>query len=100
MGDSKYNGWANYATWRSNLEICDDITSSLIGEQTFEDVDALADYLAEAVEDTITNYGELEGLAVDYARAFVADVDWYEIAGHYVDELIKPENSDDEDRAE
>ena len=100
MEDNRYNGWANYATWRINLEICDDITSSLIGEQTFESVYALSEYLKDGVDDILTNYGELEGLAVDYARAFVADVDWYEIAGHYVDELIEPENSEDEDEAE
>jgi hypothetical protein len=99
MEDSRYNGWANYATWRINLELCDDITSSLIGEQTFESVYALSEYLKDAVDDILSNYGETEGLAVDYARAFVADVDWYEIAGH-AEELIVPENSDGEDGAE
>jgi len=85
-----YNGWSNYATWRVSLEVCDDIVSSLIGEtQMFRDTDEIAAYLENAVEEVLTNYGELTGgLALDYARSFVSDVNFLEIAEHAADDLI------------
>jgi hypothetical protein len=99
--DTRYNGWTNYATWRINLEICDDIVSSMIGAQTFDDVESLADYLKESVDEVLTGYGETtEGLALDYARAFVSDVNFQEIAEHTADDLVRTdteEAGDDDD---
>lgn len=88
--DTKYNGWTNYATWRVNLEVFDQLT---IGdfwgyeEESPENVDAyelshvLKDYTAEIIEETSN-----EGLARDYAIAFISDVNWYEIAEHLINE--------------
>lgn len=91
MIDNTCNGWKNYPTWRINLEICDDLTSTLANEvrdgdiEPFEDVVALADWLSDEVDDVLTNYGENEeGLAIDYARAFVSQVDFYEIATNLI----------------
>ena len=72
-----YNGWTNYETWRVNLEIFDglDISDEVYTE---DDVDYLADYLKEMAEEIVC--GEAEGLAVDYARAFLAEVDYRQIA--------------------
>ena len=78
-----YNGWSNYATWRINLEIVDGYAWE---DMKFEDITALCEYLKEMVDDAITNYGELEGLAVDYARAFAEDVNYAEIARHIIDD--------------
>mgnify|MGYP003637974446 CR=1 FL=1 len=73
MRNKKYNGWSNYATWRINLEILGDIEYE-------EEVDA--NYLKEIVEDVVfSNYnGTNNGLMWNYARAFVNNVDYYEIA--------------------
>ena len=72
MKDTKYNGWTNYATWRINLEILGDIEFE-------EKVDA--DYLEEIVEDVVfNNTVEKDCLAADYARAFIDEVNFYEIA--------------------
>ena len=80
MDDKKYNGWANYATWRINLEIFDGREWE-VSDLKRMDVSELADLLKDEAEQAITNYGELpEGLAYDYAMAFISDVDWYEIA--------------------
>lgn len=71
----KYNGWTNYATWRVNLEIFDgrDCASG-------NDLDAhtLGQNMRDQVLELLAEQGE--GLALDYAEAFVADVNWYEIA--------------------
>jgi hypothetical protein len=78
---SKYNGWTNYATWRVNLEIFDGQTARDCGwspgSSAYEFAKSLNDYAEQIIEDTST-----EGLARDYALAFLSDVDWREIAEH------------------
>ena len=78
---SQYNGWANYATWRVNLEIFDGMSASdLTGKRVncaSEVKDAATDYALNLIEDF-----SQEGLARDYARAFLSDVNWWEIANH------------------
>jgi len=73
--DTKYNGWTNYATWRVNLEIFD---GAEFGNMA-------ACEMREFVEELIENETP-EGLARDYAMAFIADVDWMEIREHYEEE--------------
>jgi hypothetical protein len=76
-----YNGWTNYATWRVNLEILGDIEF---------DEHISADYLKEIVEDCVfSNYEMQNGsyLVEDYARAFIAQVNFYEIAKHINEEI-------------
>jgi hypothetical protein len=93
--DETYNGWTNYATWRINLEVCDDLTSSLIGEQTFDDVSALAEYLRDTTEELVCgdDYHQ-QNLATQYAMAFIDQVNWYEIAATN-EELIAADDDDE-----
>lgn len=92
---SQYNGWANYATWRVNLEIFDGMSASdLTGKRVnsaSEVKDACAEYAENLIEETSS-----EGLARDYARAFLADVNWWEIANH----LMADENEDEDEEGE
>ena len=76
-----YNGWTNYATWRVNLEI--------LGDIEFEE-QVSADYLKEIVEDCVfSNYEMQNGshLVEDYARSFISNVNYYEIAQHINEEI-------------
>ena len=76
---SEYNGWSNYATWRINLEI--------LGDIEFENKMS-ADDLKEIVEDCVfNNTVEKDCLAADYARAFISQVNFYEIAEHINEEF-------------
>ena len=75
---SKYNGWTNYATWRVNLEIFDGFDITEIGWHKLDDYD-LAQSLKEHANETLELEGK-EGIVLDYARAFISDVNWYEIA--------------------
>lgn len=59
---SNYNGWTNYATWRVNLEMFDGYEGTLS-----------ADTAREIVEEYIEG-SSVEGLARDYALAFISDV--------------------------
>ena len=75
---TNYNGWTNYATWRINLEIFDGIDPREMGWHNLDKWD-FADALREQAKDII-EMDVREGLALDYARAFLADVNWHEIA--------------------
>ena len=88
----KYNGWTNYAPWRVALEITSDYLDSLAqdvdcGGPTFDTTIDLADHLSEYVDEIIESFNEEQhsrtgaaSLAVDYARAFLSDVNWHELA--------------------
>lgn len=78
----KYNGWANYATWRVNLECVD-------GDESYvdcgaDDISELADCIQENIETIVSE--NAEGVALDYAMAFLHEVNWYEIAEHVADD--------------
>ena len=74
---TNYNGWTNYATWRVNLEIFDGIDPSEMGWHKLDRFD-LADALQEYAAEVVTTGAS--GLALDYAIAFMADVNFREIA--------------------
>lgn len=81
MSNRVYNGWTNYETWRINLEIFDGLDEEFWRGQY---VESLRDYVDEA----LTNFGETEtGLALDYARAFVQDVNFHEILKMHQEEF-------------
>jgi hypothetical protein len=87
-----YNGWANYATWRVNLEVFDGFDPD--GQwQTAEDCEEMVCGDDGWVLEGVT------GLARDYARAFLADVDWQEIADaiNEAHELTDPDTVTDAD---
>ena len=85
-----YNGWANYETWRVNLEVLDGMTIGEFGfnpERLLEETypaetlgSALEMYVCELVEQ------EAKGFALDLAHSFLAQVDWEEIAQHWIDD--------------
>lgn len=89
MTDKTYNGWTNYVTWRVNLEVFDGFDPDGI-YQTAEDVKAY-------VDDAILCWAD--GIAAEWARAFLENVDWQEIADHINEayELTDPDADEDQD---
>jgi hypothetical protein len=92
MSDKTYNGWSNYETWRINLEIFDGVT---LEDMNAVEVDPynLKDYLQEYAEEIVFLDSHIGGktpssLMEDYARAFLSDVNWYEIAEHIINDHI------------
>lgn len=75
MKTEKYNGWTNYATWRVNLEIFDGLRSDMDEEAVT--ADSCKDYAEEVI---FAEFADEQCFACDYARAFMADVNWHEIA--------------------
>lgn len=84
MIDNTYNGWSNYATWRVNLEIFDGMSPADICGETPPDRWTLENEMKEYAEELVT--GDSDGLATNYALAFLSYVDWREIAQHKIKE--------------
>ena len=98
-----YNGWANYETWRANLEIFDGYSAEFLPEFLLEGYDmeeekekavrdlanALEEYADEAIQMEIP---EMRGLAYDLAMDFLNRVDFEEIAEHMVDDYMAEAN--------
>lgn len=69
--DNKYNGWTNYETWRVNIECFDGWEDNLEPDE------------ARLMVESIIEEDTSEGIARDYAMAFIDQVNWQEIAEHY-----------------
>jgi len=72
---NSYNGWTNYQTWRINLEVFDGFDIEGYSNDVYELSNELKTYIEDYLSET-TN----EGLALDYAMAFISEVNFYEIA--------------------
>ena len=88
--DTRYNGWTNHATWRVNLELFDDIDprdywpKEVKGDSAYDLAVLLEEFALNYVDDADA---EPAGRAIvaGWVRAFLADVNWQEIAGHMMD---------------
>ena len=79
MEKQTYNGWSNYATWRVNLEIFDGMVHH------YQSEGAWGPQSAKEIAEEIIYESTTEGIGRDYALAFLADVNWHEIAEHYTE---------------
>ena len=94
MDTQKYNGWTNYATWMVNLHFdCFDFTDD-VESGVFDDMDAddirchVASWIQEYVESYLDEFAGTDDLFVlDVVSATIMDVDWHDIADHYVDDI-------------
>lgn len=85
MEKQTYNGWTNYATWRVNLELFD-------GSEGTWTADSARDFVEDVIIDSTP-----DGIARDYALAFISDVNWHEIASHYEAEQEGDEETETEE---
>ena len=93
-----YNGWSNYETWRTNLELCEglDIRDfALVHDERDAAISDLAAALYEMADEHVAQ--EARGWTADIARSFLSNVDWKEIAEHFVDDYITENPQDEED---
>ena len=80
---TKYNGWTNYETWRVALEMFDgdgDHWEEQHGKEVWDMAEAMKEHVLDILQD------DAEGFALMYARAFVSNVNFIEIAQHVIDE--------------
>lgn len=103
MTAQTFNGWRNRSTWLVNLWIDNDGYAGGaddVAEQAAERLDehgdpaaatrALAEYIEERIEfdllDEEMNEKAPKGLALDLLTQCLREVDWEEIARHYVEQ--------------
>ena len=101
--DNKYNGWTNYATWRVNLEMFDEFdmpeyyqTYMLRTYEFSKFLEEYADEILSADQKGLDN----ECFALSYARAFMDEVNWYEIANHLIQDYENELNAINENTRE
>lgn len=84
MENKHYNGWSNYATWLVNVNIISDIRwDDYEGEVTASAVEELVDHIIFGQSKPSSN----DELIVDYARCFLYDVNYQELAEAINDDL-------------
>lgn len=84
---NKYNGWTNYATWRINLEVFDGFNLEEYYQLDLAscDLSCVANDIESYAREIVEYSTEGKGLALDYANAFLSEVNWHEIAQSMMD---------------
>lgn len=101
----RYNGWTNYETWCVALWIGNEEGSSraadAMAQQCYDDAEESSTFtrdeqaaldLAEALEDEWNEANPLADQASawsDLLSAALSEVNWHEIATHYIDDVDK-----------
>lgn len=79
---NNYNGWTNKQTWNINLNY-EEIFRSMCKEQTFGDVECLADAFEMIVDELEFEVLKDGSLAQQALGEYLNQVNWGEIAEHY-----------------
>lgn len=88
--DNRHNGWTNYATWRVNLELFDSIDprdywpQEVKGDSAYDLAVQLEEFALNFVDDADAAQ-IFSSIVSGWARAFLADVNWIEIATGMMD---------------
>ena len=96
MDTQKYNGWTNWATWMVNLHFGDlDFTNDVLESGEFDDMAPgdirryVASWIQAYVESYLDEVADTNNCFVsDLINGTMRDVDWHDIADHYVDDIL------------
>lgn len=112
MNETKYNGWSNYETWAVNLWMSNDAGSDEyfreMAQEVFDESEeelrhddtvlfsrdeiatrVLSDRLKEHFEEQQSELTGVTGVFADLLTAALGEVDWSEIAEHYIADVDK-----------
>ena len=94
MDTQKYNVWTNYATWMvnlhfENLDFTDEVDSGVFDDMSKHDICChVASLIQQYVEDYLDEVCDITNCFVqDVINSTINDVDWHDIADHYVDDI-------------
>lgn len=110
MNKKEYNGWYNYETWACNLwydyafsEDASQVWDDSKGDDTFSKKKnatlALGDVIKSIVEETALEGIPENGFAADLLNAALFEINYYEIAEHYIND-IADEHEEEESKEE
>ena len=100
--DTKYNGWTNYETWNAALWLGNDQGSSSLcdelAQEAFVNAEATTTFtrqenatfaLSEQLRALFEDDSQLPrtGWMADAINTYLSEVNWHEIAAHYIDDL-------------
>jgi hypothetical protein len=117
MTDTKYNGWTNYPTWAWNLWIDNDegsqayaielaetawaearLTRAYDGQTREQSATAmLADMLEQDADDRAYDLVSTAGPFSDMLSWALGQINWHEIAEHFISDLDKSDDEDEDD---
>ena len=99
----EYNGWTNYETWLMALWIgndqgFDELVQEMAEQNRHEEIYTFAQEMKGFVEDLpeISEVQEKGGFVSDLLGAAMSEIDWYEIAEHYHNDL-EPEPEEEKE---
>ena len=105
-----YNGWKNYETWNVALWIDNEPGSyherCEMAQQAYDDnlddLDSAKSDLAKRLEEWVDEMKPDLGASMfsDLLGAALSEVDWYEIAENFLDDVEKPEQEAEEEEEE
>ena len=92
----QYNGWTNYATWLCNLwfenfDFTEEVEEGRYnGMHNAEIRVMVSNYIQEYVEEFVDNETcQCNGFISDLIRSSMNDIDYIDIADHYMDDIIE-----------
>jgi len=93
---NKYNGWTNYETWLCNLWFYNfefsDMLDMFEGVEDKDDIlRIIEDYIKEYVQEFVESYlapGDTHAFIHDMLNSSIEEVDFRDIAEHYVDDVV------------
>jgi len=96
MNTQKYNGWTNYETWLCNMWFDNfEFTDMMDMFDNCEDNCDVLDIIEEYIKSTVEEYveyslspGDQHGFIHDMLNAVISEIDWRDIAEHYVDDVV------------
>jgi len=111
MQYKKYKGWTNYETWNAALWVDNDQWFTEEAQRLFDEAKGTADkrindvtpYMAEIIEAQFDQGLEdqpVSGWIADAVNSYLGEVDWQEIAGHFMSEVDKSSAETEEEETE
>ena len=108
MTKKEYNGWHNYETWLVALWLDNDGYAEILRDEAAKYVrlnqdptTELADSMKERMQES-NPLGDQASFWADLLNGALSEVNWFEIASHYIDEVneeLKAEQDEEDEEA-
>jgi hypothetical protein len=92
----KYNGWTNYETWLCNLwfdnfDFTEDLEMFEHCKERYDVMEVISVYIQDFIEEFVScsfSEGDAHGFINDMLNSAIREIDYADIAEHYVDDVM------------